>query len=248
MQFASVTGRFLSLFLSVINLCLWRLIWHGKGCYMRKLIFFLIFLFGLFAREAFAVCTLPSVSRTLDVVLPSQATVKAAPIGGELARYEAKLWTENYTCSESYQELTIRISTALKPSAITKVYETGVKGLGVQFCLVWYSSDVCPFYSQGVHNLGSFPLPRYLVTKIIRTSRDVESGKSVPMAFTIDWLVGGAALQIRGQGTTELVNDVYFSGCESVGAAVNVQMGKSSTSRMVTSGRCRSTSMYAVQG
>ncbi|ROL87135.1 fimbrial protein, partial [Pseudomonas chlororaphis] len=193
---------------------------------MRKLIFFLIFLFGLFAREAFAVCTLPSVSRTLDVVLPSQATVKAAPIGGELARYEAKLWTENYTCSESYQELTVSIRTALKPSAITKVYETGVKGLGVQFCLVWYSSDVCPFYSQGVHNLGSFPLPRYLVTKIIRTSRDVESGKSVPMAFTIDWLVGGAALQIRGQGTTELVNDVYFSGCESVGAAVNVQMGK----------------------
>ncbi|CAI8788840.1 hypothetical protein EMIT0324P_10736 [Pseudomonas chlororaphis] len=46
------------------------------------------------------------------------------------------------------------------------------------------------------------------------------------MAFTIDWKVGGATLQVKGQGTTELVNDVYFSGCESVGAAVNVQMGK----------------------
>ncbi|CAI8711875.1 fimbrial protein [Pseudomonas chlororaphis] len=45
-------------------------------------------------------------------------------------------------------------------------------------------------------------------------------------AFTIDWKVGGATLQVKGQGTTELVNDVYFSGCESVGAAVNVQMGK----------------------
>ncbi|AZE16199.1 hypothetical protein C4K09_1727 [Pseudomonas chlororaphis subsp. aureofaciens] len=46
------------------------------------------------------------------------------------------------------------------------------------------------------------------------------------MAFTIDWSIGGTTVQVRGQGTTELVNDVYFSGCESVGAAVNVQMGK----------------------
>lgn len=193
---------------------------------MRKLVLVLMFLSGLFVREAFAICTYPDIPRALDIVLPSQAAIKEAPIGGELARHEVRLWSGSFTCSDDYQELTIRISTALKPSAIPKVYETGVKGLGVQFCLNWWGSLVCPFYSQGLHNLGGKALPSYLVTRIIRTGRDVESGKSVPMAFTIDWVAGGAALQVKGQGTTELVNDVYFSGCESVGAAVNVQMGK----------------------
>lgn len=192
---------------------------------MRKLILILMFLSGLCAREAFAVCTYPSVPRTLDIVLPAQATIKAAPIGGELARHEVKLWNSSGTCGEG-DSLIARISTALKPSARPQVYETGVKGLGVQFCLVLWSSEICPYYSQVVHSLGTWPLPSYLVMKIIRTGRDVESGKSVPMAFTIDWVIGGFAVQVRGKGTTELVNDVYFSGCESVGAAVNVQMGK----------------------
>ncbi|WP_338807203.1 fimbrial protein [Pseudomonas chlororaphis] len=193
---------------------------------MRKLVLVLMFLSGLFVREAFAICTYPDIPRALDIVLPSQAAIKKAPIGGELARHEVRLWSGFFTCSDAYQDLTIRISTALKPSAISKVYETGVKGLGVQFCLDWGGTLVCPFFSQGLHNLGNKDLPSYLVTRIIRTGRDVESGKSVPMAFTIDWVAGGAALQVKGQGTTELVNDVYFSGCESVGAAVNVQMGK----------------------
>ncbi|SEK40167.1 Pilin (type 1 fimbria component protein) [Pseudomonas sp. NFACC41-3] len=58
------------------------------------------------------------------------------------------------------------------------------------------------------------------------------------MAFTIDWLIGGAAFQVRGQGTTELVNDIFFAGCESVGAAVNVQMGKQ-TIENITRGSVR---------
>ncbi|BBN53714.1 hypothetical protein TRE132_18390 [Pseudomonas chlororaphis subsp. aurantiaca] len=46
------------------------------------------------------------------------------------------------------------------------------------------------------------------------------------MTFNAMWEVGGVRLTIRSQGTTELVNDLFFAGCESVGAAVNVQMGK----------------------
>ncbi|WP_253219448.1 hypothetical protein [Pseudomonas chlororaphis] len=104
---------------------------------MRKLVLVLMFLSGLFVREAFAICTYPDIPRALDIVLPSQAAIKKAPIGGELARHEVRLWSGFFTCSDAYQDLTIRISTALKPSAISKVYETGVKGLGVQFCLDW---------------------------------------------------------------------------------------------------------------
>ncbi|AZD00632.1 Pilin (type 1 fimbria component protein) [Pseudomonas chlororaphis] len=46
------------------------------------------------------------------------------------------------------------------------------------------------------------------------------------MMFSVIWDMGGARLTVRSQGTTELVNDIFFAGCESVGAAVNVQMGK----------------------
>ncbi|WIE52301.1 hypothetical protein [Pseudomonas sp. GM17] len=46
------------------------------------------------------------------------------------------------------------------------------------------------------------------------------------MKFGITWARGNVSVQIRSQGTTELVNDVFFAGCESVGAAVNVPMGK----------------------
>ncbi|AZD07200.1 hypothetical protein C4K26_1786 [Pseudomonas chlororaphis] len=204
---------------------------------MRKLIFILIFLSSLFAREAFAICTLPNVPQTLDIVLPAQATIKAAPIGGELARREVKLWNASSKC-ENGDSLTARIKTALKPSVVPNVYETGVKGLGVQFCVTWFASLVCPFYSQGIHGMGEWPLPSSLVMRIIRTDRNVGSGKSVPMAFTIDWLIGGAAFQVRGQGTTELVNDIFFAGCESVGAAVNVQMGKQ-TIENITKGSVR---------
>ncbi|WP_261792943.1 fimbrial protein [Pseudomonas chlororaphis] len=46
------------------------------------------------------------------------------------------------------------------------------------------------------------------------------------MTFNVTWAIGGISLAVRSQGTTELVNDVMFAGCESVGGAVNVPMGK----------------------
>lgn len=193
---------------------------------MRKLIFILMFLSSLCARDALAACLWLGNPPPLikDIVLPSNTIIKAAPIGAELARHEVTLWNAAYTCQNG-DTLTTRVSTALKPVGF-EVYETGVKGLGVRFCLRWYSRETCPYYSQALHSSVMWPLPDALVIKIIRTGRDVESGKSVPMEFTIDWLMGGAAHKVKGKGTTELVNDVYFSGCESVGAAVNVQMGK----------------------
>ncbi|AZD14703.1 hypothetical protein C4K25_1763 [Pseudomonas chlororaphis] len=46
------------------------------------------------------------------------------------------------------------------------------------------------------------------------------------MKFNVTWAVGGLSVVVRSQGATELVNDIFFAGCESVGAAVNVPMGK----------------------
>ncbi|CAI8836774.1 fimbrial protein [Pseudomonas chlororaphis] len=46
------------------------------------------------------------------------------------------------------------------------------------------------------------------------------------MDLKVNWQMGDKSLVVRSQGSTELVNDIFFAGCESVGAAVNVQMGK----------------------
>ncbi|AZD01032.1 hypothetical protein C4K27_1827 [Pseudomonas chlororaphis subsp. chlororaphis] len=58
------------------------------------------------------------------------------------------------------------------------------------------------------------------------------------MKFSVTWARGDVSVQVRSQGTTELVNDIFFAGCESVGAAVNVQMGKQ-TIENITKGSVR---------
>ncbi|UQS88703.1 fimbrial protein [Pseudomonas chlororaphis subsp. piscium] len=46
------------------------------------------------------------------------------------------------------------------------------------------------------------------------------------MDFKVNWKTGDKSLVVRSHDNTELVDDIFFAGCESAGAAVNVQMGK----------------------
>ncbi|UQS88712.1 fimbrial protein [Pseudomonas chlororaphis subsp. piscium] len=119
------------------------------------------------------------------------------------------------------------MNTALIPSAQSKVYETGIKGIGVKFCPALDQTDKtwCAPFNWTVPD-GRQPFaPKFIDVVFVRTGRGVASG-NIPMTFNVNWASGGASLLIRSQGNTELVNDIFFAGCESVGAAVNVQMGK----------------------
>ncbi|AZD86844.1 hypothetical protein C4K14_4022 [Pseudomonas chlororaphis subsp. aureofaciens] len=198
---------------------------------MQKLIFILLILSSLFIRSALADCKEPwniPIPLVKDFTFPARTIIKAAPIGQELAKHRMQLWGEGVvpTC-EGASTASIAVNTALIPSAQSKVYETGIKGIGVKFCPALDQTDKtwCAPFNWTVPD-GRQPFaPKFIDVVFVRTGRGVASG-NIPMTFNVNWASGGASLLIRSQGNTELVNDIFFAGCESVGAAVNVQMGK----------------------
>ncbi|WDG79839.1 fimbrial protein [Pseudomonas chlororaphis] len=197
---------------------------------MRKLILTLLFLSGLSAQDAFAACswmgTPPQLTK--DITLPSKTIIKAAAIGQELAKHRLKLWPyQTVQCSGPGNVVSIVADTALLPSALPNVYETGIEGVGVKFCLTLGSGTTtfCVPYSFQIVLNGMPAVPDLMDVVFVRTGRGVASGNA-SMKFNVTWAVGGLSVVVRSQGATELVNDIFFAGCESVGAAVNVPMGK----------------------
>ncbi|PMY70714.1 MULTISPECIES: fimbrial protein [Pseudomonas] len=209
---------------------------------MRKLMFILIFLSSLCARDVLAVtCTWtgsPPAQLTMDMILPSKMIIKAAPVGQVLATHRTSLWSGLASCS-SQTDVSITVDAAFTPSALPKVYEAGIKGVGVKFCLALSFGDDtwCAPYSYSVGSSSSPLLPKFIDVMFVRTNRAVASG-NVPMDLKVNWQMGDKSLVVRSQGGTELVNDIFFAGCESVGAAVNVQMGKQ-TIEHITKGSVR---------
>ncbi|AMS13483.1 fimbrial protein [Pseudomonas chlororaphis] len=199
---------------------------------MRKLILTLMFLSSLFAREVSAIeCNWVNTPSPLikDIALPSKTILKAASIGQELAKHRVELWKSgDMKCNDGRMTyVNITTTTSLTPSTLPTVYETGIKGVGVKFCLpLSGETTYCTPTSMGAY-YGRFKAPHFMEVVFVRTGSDVASG-NIPMVFNMNWVVqdSNISLVARSQGATELVNDVFFAGCESVGAAVNVQMGK----------------------
>ncbi|AJO77391.1 fimbrial protein [Pseudomonas sp. MRSN 12121] len=191
----------------------------------------------LVSGEVFAACTwIDGTPVSLrDISVPSQLTITASPVGGEIAKYSQALWpiTANSRCKED-SKFSQSIETALRPASQAQVYETGVAGVGVKFCIaeayMGVSSYCLPqlsYYSPEY----PIPIPKYMNVIFVRTGRNVASG-DILLDFKSLWQHeennpnGKNMLTIQSQGKTKLVNDVMFAGCESIGAVVNVPMGK----------------------
>ncbi|WIE52300.1 hypothetical protein [Pseudomonas sp. GM17] len=91
---------------------------------MGKLIFILMFLSSLFARNALAAnCSLPNGSPLIkDIILPAQTLIKAASIGQGIARHRVtNLWSGGgmVICS-GLETISITVDTALTPSATSE--------------------------------------------------------------------------------------------------------------------------------
>ncbi|WP_029526146.1 fimbrial protein [Pseudomonas chlororaphis] len=201
---------------------------------MRKLIFGITAVSGsLVAGDTFAACywqgpePSPSVK---TITLPAEIAVTAAPIGAELAKYTVSLWPDGplRNCGGVASQVSISLESALLPSSEDKVYETGVKGIGVKFCVRTSSSsqsiDCLPYSEHVPAGYGPYA-PQNINVIFVRTGRDVASGDMF-LKFKSVWKHVGYILTVESEGTVKLVNDVFFAGCESVGAAVNVPMGK----------------------
>ncbi|MCP1480360.1 MULTISPECIES: fimbrial protein [Pseudomonas] len=197
---------------------------------MRKLIFGVVAAAGFFvAVDVFAACTWSGATPTpiKNIPVPAQIILKAVPIGGELAKYSENLWPLDMSKCPGATEFSMSLETALLPTSQSNVFDSGVKGIGVKFTVVRgmnnFTSGV-PF--SDVMKEGWHPyLPHIMNVTFVRTGRDVASG-NVSLNFRSVWRHVEHTLTVQSQGTTQLVNDIFFAGCESVGAAVNVPMGK----------------------
>lgn len=166
---------------------------------------------------------------TKSINMPAKISIAAVPIGSELARHTVDLWPGPTTsqCS-GVTTVTASLETGLLLSSQEYTYETGIKGIGVKFCTGTSGAGSftrCLPYSREVPaGVGPYT-PQNIQVIFVRTGRDVASGK-VPLKIKSHWKHVDHGLTFDLGGTTELINDVMFAGCESVGAAVNVPMGK----------------------
>ncbi|AJO77390.1 fimbrial protein [Pseudomonas sp. MRSN 12121] len=186
----------------------------------------------LAAEDAFSACSwsggTPS-PLVRNIIVPSKMAINAVAIGDELARHTTDLWIGPISSQcPGVTTLDISLQTGLLPSSQAYIYETGIKGIGVKFCMRTSptgGTTRCLPHSRQIDN-GYGPFVSQDISVIfIRTGRDVASGK-FSLKFKSDWKHVEHTLTVTSDSTVELINDVMFAGCESIGGAVNVPMGK----------------------
>ncbi|AYZ63505.1 fimbrial protein [Burkholderia multivorans] len=183
-----------------------------------------------------------------NVTFPATMNVAAAPVGGVLARSEVQFTTSNslktVACwSPDRIDFTITVPDGQLVPGYNGVYKTNVDGIGVRFVFVASDQDYIPPWSVmgGNPNWGAilYTAPYKVRVELIRTATNVASGGSVSLAFNAVFGAVGptmAKLYIRGQGTTQVTNDIYFGGCKTTTPVTNVRMGKEPIER-IKSGR-----------
>lgn len=191
--------------------------------------------------------------RTYNVTFPATMNVAAAPVGGVLARSEVQYasWGREAStaCWNSNLNFSITVPDGQLVPGYKNVYKTNVDGIGVRFVFVGASSQeyIPPltYYGPGTGGTGGAPtwyVPSKVRVELVRTATNVASGGTVSLAFSAvydaDKDSSGRILQlyIKGQGTTQVTNDIYFGGCKTTTPVTNVRMGKEPIER-IKSGR-----------
>ncbi|MEN2469120.1 fimbrial protein [Burkholderia sp. GS2Y] len=177
---------------------------------------------------------------SLTIYLPTTLTMKRAAVGGVLAEVsETRSGEEFFSCT-SYQEYsTLKRVTSLKAvEGFSNVYETGVEGVGVRFAFfvgntVTYAAEYKQYYSS----VGPVSAVVNMRIEFIRTGMQVGSGKAnVNVSATLSLPAGSSAPATLKYGvngnSVELINEIYFSSCESQTKTLNVPMGKVAVSEV----------------
>ncbi|WP_446901021.1 fimbrial protein [Burkholderia sp. YIM B11467] len=194
---------------------------------MRKLILFGLTLSASLAwSNAFAACTLLKPSTTMEktITFPAKMSIKAAKIGEVMASTSFTLWdmSEGYNC-DSYTAHYTKFDSGLELSSYQNVYKTSIPGVGIRGKL---SSVYLPYTAYGGPESNPYsPTLRSLTFQLIRIDTGVASG-TLSTNFKVTHSAGGVTYTVKSTGSTEVVNDVMFTGCEGVDTMVNVQMGR----------------------
>jgi P pilus assembly protein, pilin FimA len=171
--------------------------------------------------------------RFFSMVAPAKMELKRVPIGGVLATAPtATIHNELYQIKcpfpavPRYHGEHYLVGAELV-EGYTDVYKTGVAGIGVRFLsTVTSTTGGLPLSQDYANRSGMYiNVIKSIQLEYIRTHREVAQGTAV-MNFRIEQDINGwNAAQIDVSGSTELVNQVFFSGCAGV-EMLNVPLGR----------------------
>lgn len=173
-----------------------------------------------------------------SVTVPAQLTMSAAPIGGTLASFDSNkipivgsVWCAKGDVLQAALDIK-----GLEPSGIPNVYQTGVEGVGIRISGM-IRNDVrwLPPQNTTIDNdiYAYHPHSQYIRVEYIRTGVAVGGGE-VPSAFVVKHIIPGVS-PITFESTTpttKLVNNIYFTSCESQNKTLNIAMGKQHASHI----------------
>jgi len=174
--------------------------------------------------------------RSFNVTFPAALNVSAAPVGGVMARAEVRYADElsDAVCYGSVPTFSITVPNGELVPGYSGVYKTNLQGIGVRFVFIErydVFKYIPPWTGSGMDGLV-YRVPVRAVVELVRTEKSVAAGGTVSVAFTAifdadkDSRGNVNRFQISSEGTTEVINDVYYGGCSTTTPAINVPMGK----------------------
>jgi len=176
--------------------------------------------------------------RTFNVNFPAALNVSGAPVGGVMARAEVRFAPDDLSdavCRKgSVPTFSITVPGGEVDPGYRGVYKTNLQGIGVRFVFLDRLANnkyIPPWTGIVWDGLVNRP-PVRAVVELVRTEKSVATAGTVSVAFTAifdadkDFRGNVNRYQISSEGTTEIINDVYYGACSTTTPAINVRMGK----------------------
>ncbi|MDT8921774.1 fimbrial protein [Pseudomonas taiwanensis] len=208
--------------------------------YMRSILVQLAGIFGIISSApALATCTphgtIPKAHYSISV--PAQLVMSSAPVGGVLASFESPAVTTGNTAACSYRTLiTTTLDTrGLEPSGIPNVYKTNIEGVGIR--ITGWSNNRLYFTppsqtTTGPVIPGNVVYPTHIKVEYVRIGTRIGVSGPVTTDFRVEHKIPQDTTNTpevvsfeSTAKTTQLINEVYFSSCESQTPILNVPMG-----------------------
>ncbi len=182
--------------------------------------------------DVFADCVAKDTGGTeKSITLPATIAIESAKIGSVLASNKFDPWTKGtYRCAGG-EKLSLLFNGGLELSGYPNVYKTSIKGIGLKVGITFGGDVFYAPYSWYANNWSDYNTPRSVVVELVRIDTGVASG-NLSTDFNVTFSAPGMAFTVKSTGSTQVENDVLFSGCTAVDTLVNVQMGQENIDRL----------------
>lgn len=190
-----------------------------------------------------------------SIHVPAKLVMQTAPVGGVLASFESK--AAKYTTASCNYRSSIKTtldSRGREPSGIPNVYKTNIEGVGIR--ITGWANNQLHFTppsekTTGPVVPGNVVFPSHIKVEYIRTGIALGSSGQVTTDFRVEHIIPGILPNpVSFEPTaksTELINEVYFSSCESQTPNLDVSMGKQQITQISANAAPKKTFTFEVR-